>query len=150
MRPRISYFNSIAINTLKSDSSIGIIASLYEVYMKSAITSASIRSKYLLTALLLAGLLISPAFAGPGPDYNCEKSYSQCQASCDNSADTSKNAKAYQKCLDQCEKANRSCEQRQEKATACAESFQSCISEAAGDEKAMEGCRKAYRSCKGD
>lgn len=71
--------------------------------MKSAISSVSIGSEHLLTALLFVAILISPAFAGPITDYHCAERYSQCQASCDNSADTTKNANAYQKCLDQCE-----------------------------------------------
>ena len=78
-------------------------------------------------AMILSVFLV---FAGNTPDYNCGKAASDCTAGCDKNAESGKNANAYQKCLDGCSKAEESCNGRQEKTAACAESFQSCIKNA--------------------
>jgi hypothetical protein len=102
-----------------------------------------------LTAVLMTISLSLALAADRMPNYNCGKVGKDCTANCDKKADTSKNAKAYQKCLDGCEKAEKDCNNRQDNATGCAETFQSCI-KSAKSEKDKEPCRAAYRKCKGD
>lgn len=103
----------------------------------------------MLTFAALSLLLVLPLAAESGPNYDCDRTLNQCQAGCDEQAGTGKNANAYDRCLEACQKSHKSCTERQENASACAETFQECIREAGDDEKAMEGCRSSYRSCKG-
>lgn len=107
--------------------------------------------RLLLLATTVGLALWAPdAVRANGPDYGCDASRDSCVEGCDNQADTGKGANAYNACLKRCEKAYKSCTERQEVATGCAETFRSCIGNARGDEDAMEACRAAYRECKGD
>jgi len=99
-------------------------------------------------SMVLLALMTATVFAGSMPDYKCADQNSRCEKACDEMAEESKNANAYQRCLDRCQKANQSCEERQAKTTGCAESFMDCTKAAAGNQEAQEGCREAYRQCK--
>jgi hypothetical protein len=108
--------------------------------MKRAICSLS---------LVLFGLFAATCFAGSMPDYHCGDQLDRCEKACDRQAEESKNANAYQRCLDRCTEMNQKCEARQSKTTECAEAYMDCIKDAKGDEAATESCREAYRNCKG-
>lgn len=99
-------------------------------------------------SLLFIALMATAAPAGSMPDYRCGEQHSRCEKACDEMAENSKNANAYQRCLDRCADANERCEQRQAKTTGCAEAFMDCTKAAADNEEAREGCREAYRQCK--
>lgn len=108
--------------------------------------------KYVTMSLSIAimALMAATAFAGSMPDYKCGEQNARCEKACDEMAEGSKNANAYQLCLKRCQEANRSCMERQSKTTGCAKAFKECTKAAAGNEEAQEGCREAYRHCKGD
>ncbi|MEZ4601017.1 MAG: hypothetical protein R2940_14610 [Syntrophotaleaceae bacterium] len=99
-------------------------------------------------SLAAVGFLAVNTFAGHMPDYHCDEQLSQCERGCDQLAEESRNANAYQECLDRCAKAHRRCQERQDKTTICAEAFMDCIKEAKDNEAAMESCRETYRNCK--
>ncbi|MGE4545332.1 MAG: hypothetical protein AB7D06_14585 [Pedobacter sp.] len=99
-------------------------------------------------SIVFLALMTATVFAGSMPDYKCAEQNTRCEKACDEMAEGSKNANAYQRCLDRCQEANQRCEERQSKTTGCAEAFMDCTKEAAGNEEAQEGCREAYRLCK--
>lgn len=100
------------------------------------------------SALVILSVTAGSALAGSGPNYDCARQNQRCVAACDEGADQGKNAKKYQACLDNCDRADKSCTERQDVADGCAISFKACIEHAHG-EADKERCRKSYRSCKG-
>ena len=103
-------------------------------------------------ALSFAGIafLATMAFAqGKMPNYDCDGRDSACVSGCDKSADTSKNAKNYDKCLSVCKKQAENCNKRQKVTTDCAEKFQEGIKNSK-TEKDKDASRAAYKKCKGD
>jgi hypothetical protein len=106
-----------------------------------------LRLSVLAFAFLL--LLASVQFAQKKPNYNCTKVGSDCVANCDKTADKTKNAKAYDKCLADCDRKEAECNKRQDVTSGCADTFQGCVKNAKS-EKDKEVCRAAYRKCKGE
>jgi hypothetical protein len=101
-------------------------------------------------SMMIATLMTTAALAGSMPDYKCAEQNTRCEKACDEMAEGSQNANAYQRCLDRCLEANQSCVERQARTTGCAKAFIACTKQAAGNANAQEGCREAYRHCKGN
>jgi hypothetical protein len=65
-------------------------------------------------AMVFLTILTIPASAGRMPDYHCGEQASRCEKACDEMAEQSKNANAYQRCLDRCQEQSQQCEERRE------------------------------------
>ena len=105
--------------------------------------------KILFAAAAVAALILTagPSLAVNATNHDCAGQDDSCTKGCDDAADQSKNARAYQRCLSNCARASRLCEARQDQTNDCAASFQSCIKNAHGD-ASLESCRASYRKCK--
>lgn len=106
--------------------------------------------KILVLSFVGIAFLATMAMAqGKMPNYGCDNKDSDCISACDKSAETSKNAKNYDKCLASCKKQAESCSKRQDVAAGCADKFQEGIKNSK-TEKEKEAHRAAYKKCKGD
>ena len=107
------------------------------------------KSLFITLVISVSALLVSLAFAGSRPDYDCARRARECEKGCDQRAETGKNANAYHRCLKRCREGARRCEERQRDTNICADAFQRCIRNAGSSQSAREGCRQSYRECKG-